>query len=29
MVDNLDCTEAERDLINRGNAERLLGIRAQ
>jgi predicted TIM-barrel fold metal-dependent hydrolase len=26
MVDNLACTEAERDLINRGNAERLLGL---
>ena len=26
MVDNLDCAEAERDLINRGNAERLLGL---
>lgn len=26
MVDNLVCTEAERELINRGNAERLLGL---
>lgn len=26
MVDNLACTAAERDLINRGNAERLLGL---
>jgi predicted TIM-barrel fold metal-dependent hydrolase len=26
MVDNLACTEAERELINRGNAERLLGL---
>jgi predicted TIM-barrel fold metal-dependent hydrolase len=26
MVDNLACTEAERDLINRGNATRLLGL---
>lgn len=26
MVDNLACSEAERDLINRGNAERLLGF---
>jgi hypothetical protein len=26
MVDNLACTEAERELINRGNAEQLLGL---
>ena len=26
MVDNLACTETERELINRGNAERLLGL---
>jgi len=26
MVDNLACTEAERELINQGNAERLLGL---
>jgi predicted TIM-barrel fold metal-dependent hydrolase len=26
MVDTLDCTDAERELINRGNAERLLGF---
>ena len=26
MVDNLACTDAERELINRGNAERLLGL---
>jgi predicted TIM-barrel fold metal-dependent hydrolase len=29
MVDNLACTEAERELINRGNAERLLGLPQQ
>jgi predicted TIM-barrel fold metal-dependent hydrolase len=29
MVDNLACTEAERELINRGNAERLLGLPKQ
>jgi predicted TIM-barrel fold metal-dependent hydrolase len=26
MVDNLACTESEHELINRGNAERLLGL---
>ncbi len=26
VVDNLACTEAERELINQGNAERLLGL---
>ena len=26
MVDSLACSEAERQLINRGNAERLLGL---
>jgi predicted TIM-barrel fold metal-dependent hydrolase len=29
MVDHLACTEAERELINRGNAERLLGLPKQ
>ena len=26
MVDNLDCSESDRELINHGNAERLLGL---
>ena len=26
MVDGLDCSESERELINHGNAEKLLGI---
>ena len=26
MVDSLDCSESDRELINHGNAERLLGL---
>jgi len=26
MVDNLACSEADRELINHGNAERLLAL---
>jgi predicted TIM-barrel fold metal-dependent hydrolase len=28
MVDALDCPEADRELINHGNARRLLGLDA-
>ena len=26
MVDNLDCSESDRELINHGNAERIIGL---